>query len=87
MRICNTIELDKSSEQKNHQNYILIYALGTPRLSINYANSTGDTVWFNLHFDPVSFITLYRICNIRSSLFFVSLSKLFLSILKGRPIL
>ncbi|CAF3681392.1 unnamed protein product [Rotaria sp. Silwood1] len=59
---------------------------GTPRLEINYADSTEDTVCFNFHFDSVSFMTLYRVCNIRLSLSSLSFSKTFLAILKGKPI-
>jgi len=58
---------------------------GTPRLSINYAHSTDDAVCFNFHFEPVSFLTLYRVCNIRPSLTSFSFSKLLLAILKGQP--
>ncbi|CAF3929773.1 unnamed protein product [Adineta steineri] len=60
---------------------------GTPRLSINYGYSTDNTVCFNFHFDPVSFFTLYHVCNIHSSLSLISFSKLFLTILKGQPMI
>ncbi|CAF3969262.1 unnamed protein product [Rotaria sordida] len=59
---------------------------GTPRLAINYADSTEDTVCFNFYFDSVSFITLYRVCNIRLSSYSLSFTKLFLAILKGQSI-
>ncbi|CAF4490152.1 unnamed protein product, partial [Rotaria sp. Silwood2] len=59
---------------------------GTPRLAINYADSTEDTVCFNFHFDSVSFMTLYHVCNIRLPLSFLSFSKIFPAILKGQPI-
>jgi hypothetical protein len=57
-----------------------------PRLRINYADSTDDAVCFNFNFDPVSFLTLYHICNIHTSLSSLSISKLLLAILKGQPI-
>jgi hypothetical protein len=66
--------------------FFLIHILGTPRLSINYANSTDDIVCFDFHFDSVSFLALYRVCNIRPSLSTLSFSKLLLAILKGQPI-
>jgi hypothetical protein len=65
--------------------FISICILGTPRLSVNYAHSTDDTVCVNFHFDPVSFITLYRVCNIRTSLSSLSFSKLLFAILQGQP--
>lgn len=59
--------------------------LGSPRLSVNYGYSTNITACFNLHFDFVSFITLYRVCNIRPLLFSLPLTKLFFAILRGQP--
>jgi len=56
-----------------------------PRLRVNYSDSTEDSVCYNFNFDPISFVTLYRICNIRISLISLSISKLLLAILKGQP--
>jgi hypothetical protein len=59
--------------------------LGTPRFSVDYTHSTDISVCFNFHFDSVSFLTLYRVCNNCSTFSSLSLSKLFLAILKGQP--
>lgn len=64
----------------------VILSLGTPRLTINYGDSTENSVCFNFNFDSVSFFTLCRICNVRLSLSSLSLSATFLRILQGKPI-
>ncbi|CAF1291277.1 unnamed protein product [Adineta ricciae] len=58
---------------------------GSPKLSINYTYSNQTIVCFDFRFDRVSFVTLYRVCNIRPRLSSLSLTKFLLAILRGRP--